>query len=252
MQVRRVKSVSCWRIFMHQKIINIGSFLTELFEKSKGGHFLRHSVYLIRCDNNWTSCRSVLARTSDGDVSLPVRRILPWTVSASSVQSVFIPTLPYTQHSNNNHFTALCPGLPGWAGTRRNTHPPTIPIIIQSLSASSIYHVFGTVCRSTSRLHRLFPPSEAVWRLTSSAAAIQLSSPRSDFFTPAVPVTVTTIHSILLVQIMCLAIFLHNLFPCPLLSTSWSGALCLIFHTFLHPISIPTLPYVNIMHACIN
>jgi len=42
-----------------------------------------------------------------------------------------------------------------------------------------------------SRLHRLFPPSEAVWRLTSSAAAIQLSSPRSDSFTPAVPVTVT-------------------------------------------------------------
>jgi len=55
----------------------------------------------------------------------------------------------------------------------------------------SLQPVFGTVCRSTSRLHRLFPPSEAVWRLTSSAAAIQLSSPRSDFFTPAVPVTVT-------------------------------------------------------------
>jgi len=28
----------------------------------------------------------------------------------------------------------------GWAGTRRNIHPPTILIIIQSLSASSIYH----------------------------------------------------------------------------------------------------------------
>jgi len=48
----------------------------------------------------------------------------------------------------------------------------------------------------------------------------------------------TTIHSILLVQIMCLAIFLHNLFPCPLWSTSSSGALHLIFHTFLHPISV--------------
>ena len=32
------------------------------------------------------------------------------------------------------------PGLPGRAGTRRNTHPPTIVIIVQSLSASSIYH----------------------------------------------------------------------------------------------------------------
>jgi len=48
----------------------------------------------------------------------------------------------------------------------------------------------------------------------------------------------TTIHSILLVQITCLAIVLHNLFPCPLWSTSWSGALLLIFHTLLHPISV--------------
>jgi len=40
---------------------------------------------------------------------------------------------------NNNHFTTLCPGPPGWAGTRRNIHPPTI-LITQSLSASSIYH----------------------------------------------------------------------------------------------------------------
>ena len=48
----------------------------------------------------------------------------------------------------------------------------------------------------------------------------------------------TTIHNILPVQTACLAIFLHNLSPCPLWSTSWSGALHLIFHTFLHPISV--------------
>ena len=48
----------------------------------------------------------------------------------------------------------------------------------------------------------------------------------------------TTSHSILPVQITCLAIFLHNLSPSPLWSTSWSGALHLIFHTFLHPISV--------------
>jgi len=45
-----------------------------------------------------------------------------------------------THDNNNNCFMALCPGLPRSAGTRRNTHPPTILIIIQSLSASSIYH----------------------------------------------------------------------------------------------------------------
>ena len=48
----------------------------------------------------------------------------------------------------------------------------------------------------------------------------------------------TTIHSILLVRITCLAIFLHNLFPCPFWYTSSSGALHPVFHTFLHPISM--------------
>jgi len=41
-------------------------------------------------------------------------------------------------HNNNDRFTAVCPGLPGWAGTRRNTHPPTILIIIQSLTLINV------------------------------------------------------------------------------------------------------------------
>jgi len=56
----------------------------------------------------------------------------------------------------------------------------------------------------------------------------------------------TTIHSILLVQITCLAIFLHNRFLCPFLSTSWSGALHLIFHTFLYPVSVFFLQHMPI------
>jgi len=41
-----------------------------------------------------------------------------------------------------------------------------------------------------------------------------------------------TIHSVLPVQTMCLTIFLHNLSPHPLWSTSsWFGALHLTFHT---------------------
>jgi len=45
-------------------------------------------------------------------------------------------------NNNNNRFTTLCPGLPELAlsDTRRNILPPTILIIIQSLSASSIYY----------------------------------------------------------------------------------------------------------------
>jgi len=41
---------------------------------------------------------------------------------------------PFVQHM------PIPSGLPGWAGTRRNTHPPTILIIIHSLSASAICH----------------------------------------------------------------------------------------------------------------
>jgi len=60
----------------------------------------------------------------------------------------------------------------------------------------------------------------------------------------------TAIHSILLVQITCLAIFLHNLFPCPLWSTSWSGALHLIFHTFLQPISLLFAAHAHTIATC--
>ena len=58
------------------------------------------------------------------------------------------------------------------------------------------------------------------------------------------------IHSILLVQNMCLAIYLHNLFPCPLWSTSSSGALHLIFHIFLHPIVSSFCPYHRNLFCC--
>jgi len=42
--------------------------------------------------------------------------------------------------NNNNRFMTLRPGLPSWAGSKRNIHPPTNLIIIKSLSASSIYY----------------------------------------------------------------------------------------------------------------
>jgi len=83
-----------------------------------------------------------------------------------------------------NRFMAFCPGLPMWAGIRRNiSHYPTFI-----------------------HLYRLLPS--------------------------------TTIHNILPVQFTCLAMFLHNLCPSPLWSTSWTGALRLILHTFLYPISV--------------
>ena len=76
-----------------------------------------------------------------------LQRSLVFTISAYN-KNIFLKTIIdkkttkfFVKHfNNNNRFMALCLGLPGWAGTRINIHPPTILIIIQSLSGSSIYH----------------------------------------------------------------------------------------------------------------
>jgi len=47
-----------------------------------------------------------------------------------------------------------------------------------------------------------------------------------------------TIHIFLPVQFTCLAVFFHNLSPGFLWSTSWTGTLNFILHTFLHPIIV--------------
>jgi len=48
----------------------------------------------------------------------------------------------------------------------------------------------------------------------------------------------TTIHGILRIQSTCSKVFFHNLSPSFLWSTSWSGTLHFILHTFLYPIIV--------------
>jgi len=63
----------------------------------------------------------------------------------------------------------------------------------------------------------------------------------------------TMIHIIILVQFTCLAVFLHNLCPSPLWSTSQSGTLHFILHTFCHPIIVffrNTWPYECNLLCC--
>jgi len=43
------------------------------------------------------------------------------------MQCIYLLPLLVVSRYYYNCFTALCPGLPGWAGTRRNTHPFTYP-----------------------------------------------------------------------------------------------------------------------------
>jgi len=68
------------------------------------------------------------------------------------------------QHYSNNHFMALCLGLLGWAGTRRNIHPLTPFLIInRPLSASSIHcdpwHPPCSISMLDSLFHNLSPSS---------------------------------------------------------------------------------------------
>ena len=53
----------------------------------------------------------------------------------------------HRNNNNHNRSTALCPGLPGWAGTRRNTHPPTILIIYHAIFIS-FFHLRRSIASS--------------------------------------------------------------------------------------------------------
>ena len=72
--------------------------------------------------------------------------------------------LSNNNNNNNNCFTALCPGLPGWAGTRRNIttlHPDHHPIFISFIHlplsiASSLFKLRGWQSFRTTSFHVLF------------------------------------------------------------------------------------------------
>jgi len=84
----------------------------------------------------------------------------------------------------------------------------------------------------------------ALWILSRTNWVIQ----EETFTHPLTPVVVINhplsassnivIYGILPVQFTCLTVFLHNLWPNFLWSTSWPGTLHFILHTFLHPIIV--------------
>jgi len=92
-----------------------------------------HSIYTsLQADNH--------ARTSSLDFFTDWMLFLMPNQQCQSTEGHRKGEIILEYNTHNNRLTAFCPGLPGWAGTRRNIHPPTHLIIIQSLSASSIYH----------------------------------------------------------------------------------------------------------------
>ena len=71
-------------------------------------------------------------------------------ISLTLLPSTYV-TNKYYYYYYYRHFMALCLGLPGWAGTKRNIHPLTsILIINHPLSVSSIYNSTSWLCWHTS------------------------------------------------------------------------------------------------------
>jgi len=68
-------------------------------------------------------------------------------------------------------------------------------------------------------------------------------------FHPSIFPPSTMIRSILPVQYTCLTVFLHNLSLSPLWSTSWSGTLHFILHTFLHFFTQSLSSFRNTCHT---
>jgi len=60
--------------------------------------------------------------------------------NANNKQAYVLVDREILDHYYYNRFTALCPGLPGWAGTRRNIHPLTYPDHCPTFVSFSIYY----------------------------------------------------------------------------------------------------------------
>ena len=76
-------------------------------------------------------------------------------------------------------------------------------------------------------------PGEPVQEETFTHSHLSWTSIIPYLFPPSV-----MIYVILPIQFTCLTVFLHNLCPSFIWSTSWPGTLQFIVHTFLHPIIV--------------
>ena len=65
------------------------------------------------------------------------------------------PNIQLLLHTNNTRLTALCPGLPGWAGTRR-VEPIWILLKQQTVSGSGIS---SAICKSTPHSRQITMPA---------------------------------------------------------------------------------------------
>ena len=100
----------------------------------------------------------VICLERGADLHMAQRILLPLTVSCSSkIQIVFTFLVPAPGWSRTTHtrLTALCPGLPGWAGTRK-VKPIWILLKQETVSGSGIS---WAICKSASRYRQITMPA---------------------------------------------------------------------------------------------
>ena len=115
----------------------------------------------------------------------------------------------------------------GWAiGARPDT--ATLP----SVQSQQHGHMLSTTTTTTTTVLRLFGfcPGQPGW--ASTRRNIHPLTPIVVIKYPYLLPPSTTIHDILPIQSMCFTVFIHNLSPSFLWSTSWPGTLHSILHTF--------------------
>jgi len=110
------------------------------------------------------------------------------------------------------------------------------------LKCKVVYIGSGIVCLQYGSLDFVWDnPGEPVPEETFTHSHLSWSSVIPYLFPPSI-----MIHGILFVQFMCLTVFIRNLSPGFLWSTSWPGTLYFIFHTFVHPIIVFFLQHMPI------
>ena len=122
-------------------------------------------AYLLgRCATvSWLATRWLVGTAEAGRRSASARQRAPWkcdswpTVLTLSVDSPRQPAPPHVSHTNYTHtrLTALFPGLPGWAGTRK-VKPIWILLRQETVSGSGIN---WAVCKSAPRSRQTTTPA---------------------------------------------------------------------------------------------
>jgi len=148
------------------------------------------------------------------------------TTTTTSHHSVFTGRMPFLTPNQQHQSTEGNPSLYNWVWLLTQAELYTTALLLQQPFYGSVDCTGEPVPEET---------------FTHSHVSLSWSSVIPCLLPPSV-----MIYGILPVQLTCLTVFLHNLCPSFLWSTSWPGTLHFILHTFLHPIIVFFSQHISI------